>query len=51
MGLAGPAPNRKKLKDALRTQAKVAAKRWSNVNNVSFIQAGGIFSAGVRNGR
>ena len=49
-GLAGPAPNRKKLKDALRTQAKVAAKRWSNVNNVSFIQAGGIFSAGCATG-
>lgn len=44
--LAGPAPKRKKLKAALKTQATVAAKRWGNVNNVSFLQAGGIFSAG-----
>ncbi len=44
--LAGPAPKRKKLKAALKTQATVAAKRWGNVNNVSFLQAGGIYSAG-----
>ena len=44
--LAGPAPKRNVIKKALATQAKVAVKRWRNVNNVSFLQAGGIFAAG-----
>lgn len=44
--LAGPAPKRKIIVKALRKQATTAVKRWGNVNNVSFLQAGGIYAAG-----
>ena len=44
--LAGPATKRKLIVKALQTQAKTAVKRWGNVNNVSFLQAGGIYAAG-----
>ncbi len=44
--LAGPAPKRKIILKALKTQAQTAVKRWGNVNNVSFLQAGGIYAAG-----
>lgn len=44
--LAGPATKRTKIVKALKDQANIAIKRWGNVNNVSFLQAGGIYSAG-----
>lgn len=44
--LAGPAPNRKLLVKAIKTQGDYIRKHWINVNNVSFLQAGGLFAAG-----
>lgn len=44
--LAGPATKRKVIVKALKQQATTAVKRWGNVNNVSFLQAGGIYAAG-----
>lgn len=44
--LAGPAQKRKVIVKALKLQAKTAVRRWGNVNNVSFLQAGGIYAAG-----
>lgn len=44
--LAGPAPNRKLIKKAIKTQGQYVSKHWINVNNVSFLQAGGLYAAG-----
>ncbi|NQU36699.1 MAG: heparinase II/III family protein [Actinobacteria bacterium] len=52
--LAGPVPTKKKrriLVSSMRTQANVARKRWVNYNNVSFLQAVGIFAVGCSLGQ
>ncbi len=52
--LAGPVPTKKKRKKivkSMKLQATVAQKRWVNYNNVSFLQAAGIFAVGCALGQ